>query len=394
MTPRLRLLLGACAIAASAAVIAKAFPAGPAVEVLADHDVVNTFGPSGAFRQGRAARVFLLQKGKAADAIKGFDPANNDKLRLAGFGLTKPESVRALMRDDGADTILDLPGELPVRFTGRTKASIPDTAFQLELDRSGLTETFAEDFHAFSQYDEVTRQGRWRTHYGWQEPNQEGSRSLPGELEVYADATFKGAAQDALGLDPFRIASSELEIRAEHAPARALPFIWGRRYVSGLITTKFSFSQLYGVFEIRAKLPKGRGLWPAFWLLPVDGSWPPEIDVFEALGHDCGKLYLAAHTKAEGPHKASGGDAAVPDLCGGYHQYAAEWNEREIRWYLDGVEIKRAATPGDMHKPMYLLANLAVGGAWAGEPDSKAFPAVYAIEWIRAYRRQAQETKP
>jgi hypothetical protein len=394
MTPRLRLLLGACAFAACAAFVARAFPAGPAIEVLVDHDVVNTFGSSGAFRQGRASRVFVLQKGRAAGAINGFDPANNDKLRISGFGLTKPEAAKALMREDGADTILDLPGEPPVKLVHRAEASIPDTASQLELDQNGLTETFAEDFRAFSQYAESTCQGRWLTHYGWQEPNQEGSLSLPGELEVYAVASFTGAAQEALALDPFRIADGGLEIRAEPAPVRVLPFIWGRRYVSGLITTKYSFSQLYGVFEIRAKLPRVRGLWPAFWLLPADGSWPPETGVFEALGHECGKLYLAAHTKADGPHRASGGDAVAPDLCGGYHQYAAEWNEREIRWYLDGVEIKRAATPGAMRKPMYLLADLAVGGGWADEPDSAAFPAVYAIEWIRAYQRRAQETKP
>ncbi len=397
---RLRLALVTCALltggAASAVVIARALPAAPpAVEITSDHDVQNTFGPSGAFRQGRAARIFTVQKGKPGGTIAGFDPANNDRLRIAGFGLTAPASVKALMHEEGADTVLDLPGGPSIRFAGRAKTSFPDSAFQLELDRSGLTETFAEDFDSFSRYDEGAaqekdRQGRWRTNYGWQGLDEEGSRSLPGELQVYGDAAFKGAAPQALGLDPFHISNGALEIRGEPAPPRALPFIWGRRYVSGLITTKFSFSQLYGVFEIRARLPQGRGLWPAFWLLPADGGWPPEIDVFEALGHECGKLYLAAHTSALGTHTASGGDAAVPGLCTGFHVFAAEWQEREIRWYFDGVEIKRTATPDDMHKPMYLLANLAVGGGWAGKPDSSTrFPAVYAIDWIRAYRRQA-----
>ncbi len=392
-------LLGAaaCAIAGVGAVSAfhpSAF--ANAVDIIADHDTQNTFGPAGAFRQGHPARIFLVKKGTSSGAIEGFNPADNDKLRIAGFGLATPEAVKELMHEDGRDIVLNLPGGPSIRLLNTSKESLPDTAFQLELDRNGLRETFAEDFDSFSWYAEglapdKDRQGRWRTHYGWQAANAEGSRSLPGESEVYGDAAFTGTAQTALGLNPFHLSNGVLEIWGEPAPQQALPFIWGRRYVSGLITTKYSFSQLYGVFEIRAKLPKGRGLWPAFWLLPADGTWPPEIDVFEVLGHETGKLFVAAHTKAGGIHTASGGDALVPDLSADFHDFAVEWQKEEIRWYLDGVEIKRTPAPEDMHKPMYLLANLAIGGGWAGEPDSSTrFPAIYAIDWVRAYRRDVE----
>ena len=74
-----------------------------------------------------------------------------------------------------------------------------------------------------------------------------------------------------------------------------------------------------------------------------------------------------------------------------FHDFAVEWQKEEIRWYLDGIEIKRTPAPEDMHKPMYLLANLAIGGGWAGEPDSSTrFPAIYAIDWVRAYRREVK----
>ena len=142
---------------------------------------------------------------------------------------------------------------------------------------------------------------------------------------------------------------------------------------------------------MRARLPKGRGFWPAFWLLPADSTWPPELDVFEVLGHETTKLYTAAHSKAGGEHTATGGDMPVPDLSAEFHQYAVEWRKDEVRWYFDGVEIERTATPADMHKPMYLLANLAIGAGWPGQPDSTTqFPGVYAIDWIRAYRRTTE----
>jgi hypothetical protein len=368
-----------------------------AAEIAVDRDAKTTFMPTGEVKsEGRSVRIFIVKRGGDAGAIEGFNPAGGDRLRIEGFGLTDPEAVKALMRQENRDIVLALPGGPSLKILNTAIESLSSASFQLELDRRGLVQTFADDFDAFSWYaeglsPEKDGHGTWRTHYGWQAPGQEGSRSFPGESEIYADAAFKGTSPAFLGLNPFHISNGTLEIRGEPAPESALPFIWGRRYVSGAITTKFSFSQLYGVFEIRARLPKGRGFWPAFWLLPVDGSWPPEIDVLEVLGHETAKLYLAAHTNAGGEHTASGGDALVPDLSADFHVFTVEWRNDWIRWYLDGVEVKRAATPPDMHKPMYLLANLAIGASWPGQPDaSTRFPGVYAIDWIRAYRRAAQ----
>jgi hypothetical protein len=392
-------LLTACILGVAGAVLflrqgAKGADAVRAVESIAAREARNTFGPAGEFKQeGRPVRIFIIKKGDAGGVIEGFNAANNDKLRIEGFGLTRPETVKALMHREGRDTILMLPGGTSIRLAEVSIDSFPDASFQLELDRTGLVETFADDFNSFSWYaeglaPEKDRQGTWRTNYGWQKPDAEGSRSLAGESEIYADAAFKGTSPDVLGLNPFHLVKGTLEIWGEPAPERVLPFIWGRRYVSGIITTKYSFSQLYGVFEIRARLPKGRGFWPAFWLMPADSTWPPELDVFEVLGHETTKLYTAAHSKAGGEHTATGGDMPVPDLSAEFHQYAVEWQKDEVRWYFDGVEIERTATPADMQKPMYLLANLAVGAGWPGQPDSSTqFPGVYAIDWIRAYRR-------
>ena len=367
-------------------------------DIIAAREMRQVFTPGGVKQEIRPARIFVIKSGKSGRVIQGFNAANHDKLRIQGFGLTKPEDVKSLMRQTDGGAVLSLPGGVEVVLSGVSMESLPASSFQLELDRSALVETFADDFNSFSWYAEglsprEDRRGTWRTNYGWGPPTAEASRSLPGESQVYADHAFKGTAPDALGLNPFHLTNNILEIWGEPAPDRVLPFIWGRRYISGLITTKRSFSQLYGVFEMRARLPKGRGFWPAFWLLPVDSSWPPEIDVFEVLGHDPAVLYANAHSKAGGEHTSEGVEISGPDLSADFHLYAVEWQKDEIRWYLDGVEIARAATPADAQKPMYLLANLAVGGNWPGQPDSSTqFPGILAIDYIRAYRRK--QTQP
>src|SRR5262249_18631606 len=158
-------------------------------------------------------------------------------------------------------------------------------------------------------------------------------------------------------------------------------------------TSKYSFSQLYGVFEIRAKLPKGKGFFPAFWLLPADSSWPPEIDILELLGHDTATYYGTSHTSETGEHTAVTNKIPQPDLSADFHQFALSWEKDELHWYLDGVEVARVPTPKDMHKPMYMLANLAIGSGWPGYPDaSTVFPGVLAIDWIRAYQPKDRVT--
>jgi beta-glucanase (GH16 family) len=268
-----------------------------------------------------------------------------------------------------------------------------------ELDRRGLVETFSDEFTEFSWHAEGAvsstqpRKGTWRTNFGLAGVQELGSRTLPSnkEMEIYVDPGFRGTARNSLGLNPFSIVDGVLEIIADRAPDEIKSNIWNYPYTSGLITSRLSFSQLYGVFEIRARMPKGRGLWPCFWLLPTDRSWPPEIDILEILGHETTKLYSTMHTNETGSHVFSSVTAQVPDTSVDFHTYAVDWEKETITWYFDGTEIGRVATPADLHKPMYILANLAVGGTWPGSPDaSTRFPAIFAIDWIRAYRRNLE----
>gem|GEM_PF-2684899 len=344
--------------------------------------------------QPAKTRVFVIGQKLKNSVIKGFHPEAGDKLRIAGFGLSKPAEVKRLMSQHGNDVVLHTPSRPSIRLENVRLDAIEDANFQLELDRDGLFETFADDFDRLdwdSEGRSPEQQGKsvWRTNYGYGSPDAQASHTFPDNLQVYADPAFKGTAEKPLGVNPFHLVDGTLQIWAEPASDAIKPHIWGRSFTSGLITTKASFSQLYGVFEMRARLPKGKGFWPAFWLLPVSGAWPPEIDILEVLGHDMNTLNLTVHSNAEGFHTSDGLSVPVTNMASDFHIYAVDWEEDTIRWYFDGVEVARRPAPKDMTTPSYMLINLGVGGAWPGSPDATTkFPGVYAIDWVRAYRRR------
>lgn len=167
-------------------------------------------------------------------------------------------------------------------------------------------------------------------------------------------------------------------------------------YTSGMISTgpsaygatpKFTF--LYGYMEIRARVPAGQGFWPAFWTLPADLSWPPEIDVFEILGNAPGIINMHYHYPT-----ASGGDGDTgatwngPDFAAGWHTYAVDWEPGSLTWYVDGIARRQYTDANVVAKPMYLLANLAVGGNWPGPPDAATpFPSALQIDYIRVWQK-------
>ena len=252
-------------------------------------------------------------------------------------------------------------------------------------DGRRLVVTFNDEFNSFDRWRDG--KGVWRTTFRDGKADDDYNvRTLRSnkELELYVDPeTRPHGAQGgpALGLNPFSVGGGSLTIITDRAPAALAPQLGGFRYTSGLISTQPSFAQTYGYFEMRAKLPSGKGVWPAFWLLPADFDWPPEIDVMESVG-DPSKVYVTAHSKT-----AKDGGTEVSVSPKDFHTYAVSWGPDMLVWFVDGREVKRLPTPSDMHKPMYMLANVALGGDWAGAPDaSTPFPVRYVIDYIRAYR--------
>jgi hypothetical protein len=237
-----------------------------------------------------------------------------------------------------------------------------------------------------------------------------GLRTLPGnkEQQLYVDPDFvpapegtdaqgradarAGSAIKPLGINPFAVNGAGLTITAIQTPS-ALRQAVDRPYLSGMLATDRTFAQRYGYFEMSARLPAGRGLWPAFWLVSKTYQEHIEIDVMEAVGWDTAHVYQSTHLKpsrGKGIHVRVGGDEF--DYANGFHNYGVAWTPEELVFYIDGNETARSdGAPFRDAPPMYMIANLAVGGDWAGTPDSETrFPAVMQIKHIRAYRLQGR----
>ncbi len=156
-------------------------------------------------------------------------------------------------------------------------------------------------------------------------------------------------------------------------------------YVSGMVTTWRRFSFEYGYAEATMQVPAGQGFWPAFWLLPADGSWPPEVDIMEVLGNRPTKAYFTTHGGTPQHVVSAGGAFNGADLSVGWHTYGLKWTPHALTWYLDGVERFRT-TRLVPHVPMYLIVNLAIGGSWPGNPDQTTpFPSELAVDNVRVW---------
>lgn len=249
-------------------------------------------------------------------------------------------------------------------------------------DGRPLVLTFSDDFNTLRLWN--GHDGTWRPTYGDGKDNGLGRRTLTGnrEREIYVDPGY-GDELGRFGLNPFSTRGGVLSINADRAPSSLVPRLHRYRYTSGVITTQPSFSQRYGYFEMRARVPGGKGVWPAFWLLPADLNWPPEIDVMESVG-DPAAVYMTVHA----PKEKKGAKSDVAKISPGvFHTFAVSWDPRELVWYIDGREAARKPTPPGVDKPMFLIANLALGGYWPGDPDETTpLPVTFAIDYIRAYR--------
>ncbi|UEM18689.1 glycoside hydrolase family 16 protein [Skermanella mucosa] len=241
---------------------------------------------------------------------------------------------------------------------------------------NGYMLTFAEDF---TDPAATFPNARWTTDYArWG-----GMRTLPdnGERQIYVDRTLTDDAGRPLGIDPFSIADGTLAIAANPTPALSRPFLNDLPYTSGLLTS--THCQLYGYFEMRARMPKGQGLWPAFWLVGVGDHGNLEIDVVEVHGQRPQAVHQTVHdTQGKATHVYQG-----PDSSTGFHVYGLEWTPDRIVWSVDGVETFRR--PNTIHVAMYMLLNLAVGGNWPGYPDrTTLFPAQFLVDYVRAFHRR------
>jgi beta-glucanase (GH16 family) len=178
-----------------------------------------------------------------------------------------------------------------------------------------------------------------------------------------------------------------------------------RNYTSARLKTLGKFSQTYGRFEARIKIPRGQGIWPAFWMLGNDvdkPGWPDcgEIDIMENIGKEPALVHGTIHGPGYSGANSIGGAYGVPGgpaIADNFHLFAVEWEPNAIRFYVD-EHLYTTRTPADLSKgakwvydhPFFLLLNVAVGGSWPGNPDaSSTFPQAMLVDYVRVYRRGA-----
>jgi beta-glucanase (GH16 family) len=174
-----------------------------------------------------------------------------------------------------------------------------------------------------------------------------------------------------------------------------------REYTSARLQTKGKFEQKYGRFEARIRIPKGQGMWPAFWLLGFDidaVGWPAcgEIDVMENVGFEPAKVHGTLHGPRYSGDSPLTGAYTLPQgiFSDDFHTYAVEWDEHEIRFFVDSHLYETQTTdsiPGNKRwvfdHPFYLLLNLAVGGDWPKSPDATTqFPQQMVVDYVRVYQ--------
>jgi len=294
----------------------------------------------------------------------------------------------------------------PIRLSLTVRSEPPDelcrrieTPETSRLATLSLHRTFHDDFdeHPLSK-------GRWVPHYAggaaWPDARYWGGDGSDfkrkdawnGEQQIYVDPRYRGQATTPLGLDPFRVHDGILSIVASRIPPELKPVLFNNEYTSGILTTQGSFSQKYGYFEIRAKIPVGTGVWPAFWLLADDGGWPPEIDVMEGRGQEVGDMVMTTHWRIRpaGFVQSCGFDFMVPDASRDFHDYGVLWTQERIVYYIDRKPVSDIKVPIGFDDPMYMIVNLAMGAKYfkgVGSVDAESPQMVtFEIDRISVYQ--------
>lgn len=203
------------------------------------------------------------------------------------------------------------------------------------------------------------------------------------ERQYYAAARYENTL----------VVDGRLRITARLEELRSAADWGGQRYTSARLITRGKAAWTYGFFEVRAKLPCGRGTWPAIWTLGTGGTWPDdgEIDIMEQVGSNPARVFGTVHTRQSGG-PGTGAAVQLPDACTAFHDYQLHWTADQIAIGVDGVVYYRYANPraGNVtwpfDRPQYLLLNIAIGGDLGGAVDDTIFPVTMEIEHVRIWQ--------
>lgn len=308
--------------------------------------------------------------GKDPVATENYQPGKNKRHSWLSAGETN-HLFKAQVKDLTAEVSVVVED----RFGNQYRQELPPVKPKITNDEWNLV--WQDEF----SYTGLPDSTKWNfdTHgneYGW------GNN----ELQWYTEKNLKNA----------RVSDGILKITAHKEPTES------KNYSSARLTTKNKGDWKYAKIEVRAKMPTGRGTWPAIWMLPTEnvyGTWPRsgEIDIMEHVGYDPNTVHSTVHT-----HKYNhmigtqvGKPIFLETATTDFHVYTTEWDEDEIRSYVDGElyfsfkneESGFAAWPFD--QPFHLILNLAIGGGWGGQRgvNDDLFPHVFEIDYVRVYKR-------
>jgi len=183
-----------------------------------------------------------------------------------------------------------------------------------------------------------------------------------------------------------------------------------RNYTSARLLTRDKFSQTYGRFEARMKLPFGQGIWPAFWMLGDNigtAGWPNcgEVDIMENIGREPSTVHGTFHGPGYSGGAGISASYALPNgqkFSDDFHTFAVEWEPNVMRFYVDGL-LYKTRTPADLpagktwvfDHPFFILLNVAVGGSFPGSPDATSvFPQQMQVDYVRVYQRSTPSSVP
>jgi Ca2+-binding RTX toxin-like protein len=313
------------------------------------------------------------------DTITDFSAG--DRVNLQDFtSFTNFAKVKAAMARVGSDTLLKLNANESVLFKNMGASQFTSDMFVLGNPVDNYKLVFADEFDTFKLNLGTGSTDNWHPLYP--RSGLSAHTVIGRSVQYFTYAGDEGTYGQPVGVDPFSLKNGILTITMDRVAPEDQWKVYGYDYTSGNITSIGSFHQTYGYFEIRAKLAAGTGLHDAFWMLPMDGSWPPELDIVEARGVDPSRVIGGVHSG----ESTSSAAVSVPTATTEFHTYGLDWEPDFLTWYVDGVAVRTIATPAGLDVPMYLLANLGGGSEWAGKPDEKTpFPAKMQIDYIRAY---------
>lgn len=250
--------------------------------------------------------------------------------------------------------------------------------------QDGRTLVFNDSFDAPALDDK-----KWSTCYDWR---------LPAESGCTNGGNFE---QEWYTGDQVKIEDGHLVLTAEKKPmdVAVQKQVKTFDYRSGMVNSgrgstggSVRWAGTYGYYEARIKFQTGQGVWPAFWLLPTDKEWPPEIDIMEFIGSKPGEILQTLHwAEGDSSQKSEVVVKGLTDYSADWHTYAVDWQPDRVDWYIDGKKTRSYTGSQVPHEPMEIILNLAIGGQLPGNADATT-PAhrEMRVDYVRVYQSNEQ----